>query len=143
VISLLDDHLLLSVLLGDDGDPPAPPPLATTGLWYHRLARALIVPSVAGAMSRRLGGIDERLAAEVVAATTALPDDVALVSLRDLAGPMARLVADGARLNLLALEAIAAAEHLGATLHLARDNVNPALVEVAGQRGIPVEVVGV
>lgn len=141
--SLLDDHLLLTVLLGDGDQLPAPRPLATTGLWYHRLARALLVPSVTGAMSRRLGGIDEALAGEVVAATTALPDDVELVSLRTLAGPMAQLVADGVRLNLLALEAVAAAEHLGATVHLAGADVNPQLVRAAEQRGIAVEIVGV
>jgi hypothetical protein len=143
-VALLDDHLLLQVLLAaDEAEPFVDGELATTGLWYHRLGRALLASPVLGAMSRRLGDVDEVLAAGAVSAVTTLPDDIELVSLRTLAGPMARLVAEGARLNLLSLEAIAAAEHLGATIHLAADDVNAPLVAEAGRRGIAVEVVEV
>lgn len=139
--SLLDDHLLLAVLLGDE--VPVDPPLATTGSWYHRLARARVASPVTGALSRRLGDIDEHVAAMVVASVTALPPEVELVSLRDLAGPMAQLVGEGVRLDLLSLEAVAAAERLGATICLGRADLNPPLVDVAEARGVPVEVVGV
>ena len=143
-VALLDDHLLLRILLAPDGtEPLVDGPLATTGLWYHRLGRALLASPVLGAMSRRLGDVDEVLAAGAVAAVTTLPDDIELVSLRTLAGPMARLVAEGTRLNLLSLEAVAAANHLGASIHLAADDVNAPLVAEAERREIVVEVVEV
>ncbi len=141
--ALLDDHLLLATLLAEDDEGPVPGPLATTGLWYHRLSRALLASPVAGALSHRLGGLDETVAARVIEAATRLPDEIVLVSLRDLAGPMARLLADGIRLNLLSLEALAAAEHLGATIHLSAADHNPTLQEAADRRGVPLEVVGV
>jgi hypothetical protein len=143
-VALLDDHLLLHVLLAaDDATPLVEGRLATTGLWYHRLGRALIASPVVGAMSRHLGDIDEDIAARAIAAVTSLPDEIDLLSLRTLAGPMARLVAEGSRLNLLSLEAIAAAEHLGARICLASDDLNAPLVGEAAHRGIPVEVVEV
>lgn len=141
-VALLDDHLLLAVLLAPPGDAPLfDGRIATTGLWYHRLGRALLASPVLGAMSRRLGDIDDHLSAGAIAAVTSLPDHIELVSLRTLAGPMAGLIGDGARLDLLSLEAVAAAQHLGATIHLAADDVNAPLVAEAERRHIPVEVV--
>lgn len=143
-ISLLDDHLLLRVLLDpDDTDLPLVGTLATTGLWYHRLGRALLASPVVGALSRQLGDVDEEISAGVVGAVTTLPAAIELVSLRTLAGPMAALIAEGTRLNLLSLEALAAARHLDATICLGADDVNAPLVAAAEQRGVPVEVVGV
>jgi hypothetical protein len=142
-VTLLDDHLLLHVLLAGDEEHVVAGPVATTGLWYHRLGRALLASPVMRAMSRRLGDVDDDLAAGVIAAVTTLPDEIELLSLRDLAGPMARLVAEGSRLNLLSLEAIAAAEHLGARICLASDDLNAPLVREARHRGVPLEVVEV
>jgi len=47
---LLDDHLLLRVLLGNEPASlrPRGAALATTGLWYHRLCRALTNEFVVG-----------------------------------------------------------------------------------------------
>jgi len=57
---LVDDHLLLRVLLDDEPPDlrPKPAGLHTTGLWYHRLCRALADRTVVGALSRSLGGVD-------------------------------------------------------------------------------------
>jgi hypothetical protein len=83
---LVDDHLLLRVLLDDE--PPTLRPtgavIATTGLWYHRLCRALAGQAVVGAMSRRLGDIDREAAADVIAAVIDLPGTIELLSLRTL-----------------------------------------------------------
>jgi hypothetical protein len=140
---LLDDHLLLRVLLDDE--PPSLRPdgaqLFTTGLWYHRLGRALSGPTMAGALSRRLGNLDVRTAGKAVEAIASLPETIGLVSLRGLAWPMASLLADGARLNLLSLEALAAAMHLDATICLAAEDVNPTLAEAAAERGVALRVV--
>lgn len=137
---VVDDHLLLRVLLDDE--PPElrsrPGVIATTGLWYHRLCRALADDTVVGAMSRSLGNVDAPTAGAAVRALVELPDTIGLVSLRSLAWPMAALVSSGARLNLLSLEAVAAAEHLDAEICLAAADDNASLRAVAGARGIPV-----
>jgi hypothetical protein len=77
----------------------------------------------------------------VVRAVTGLPETVGLVSLRELAWPMARLLDDGIRLNLLSLEALAAAEQLDAELCLASIDQNPRLLAAAGARGMPIRLV--
>lgn len=139
---VVDDRLLLRVLLDDEPPElrPAGAALATTGLWYHRLCRAVSDTSVIGALSRSLGTAGTVVAAAAVGAIIALPEHVALVSLRELAWPMAELFRDGVRLNLLALEALAAAEHLGAELCLAAIDDNPSLRTAAAARGVPVRL---
>lgn len=139
--ALVDDHILLATFLHPDARSPVDGPIATTGLWYHRLGRALLASSVTGSMSRQLGGIPETDAARAIASVTTLPDQVGLVSLRELAVPMAHLLASGLRLNLLSLEVLAAAEHLGARICLGRADANPPLVAAAEGRGITVELV--
>ncbi len=138
--ALLDDHLLLAMLLDEHPDLPGSD-IATTGLWYHRLARALTASRVEGAMSGALGDVDQEVSRSVIEAMSELPDDVQLVSLRTLAGPMARLVADGVRLNLLSLEALAAAEHLDAEICLAEEDLNEPLVAAAIDRDVAIRVV--
>jgi hypothetical protein len=142
-VVLVDDHLLLRVLLSDE--PPMLRPtgaaIATTGLWYHRLCRALADRAVVGALSRRLGAVDDEIAAGVLGAVIDLPDTIELVSLRTLGWPMAELVHGGARLNLLSLEALAAARHLAADLCLAESDDNAPLRAVAGSFGVIVRTV--
>ena len=141
---LLDDHLLLSVLL--DEEPPLLRPsgaaLATTGIWYHRLCRALADSAVVGSMSRRLGAVDNAVAADVLAAVIELPLAIEVVSLRTLGWPMGALIHAGARLNLLALEALAAAQHLSADICLAESDRNDPLRAAAKSFGVSVRIVG-
>ena len=128
-----------------DDEPTALRPrgarVVTTGLWYHRLCRAVSNPAVGGALSRRIGRADPSVGAAALGAVTALPDAVGLLSLRELAWPMARLLDDGVRLNLLSLEALAAAEHLGAELCLAVVDENPQLLAAARSRGTPTRLI--
>jgi hypothetical protein len=140
---VVDDHLLLRILLGDDTADPRPGDggLATTGLWYHRLGRALADPTVTGVVSRSLGGVDERTATATVRAVIELPDWIELVSLRTLAWPMADLLASGTRANLLTLEALAVAQHLEAEVCLAETDANPQLLEAAQVAAVPVRLV--
>lgn len=140
---LVDDHLLLRVLLDDE--PPTLRPtettIATTGLWYHRLCRALSDSAVVGSLSRRLGAVEEAVAADVLGALTELPETVDLISLRTLGWPMGQLVRSGLRLNLLSLEALAAAEHLAADICLAEADDNQPLRAAATERGITVRTI--
>jgi hypothetical protein len=141
---IVDDHLLLRLLLGEE-----PPDLRgpgarifTTGLWYHRLCRAVSSQAVTGAMSRRLGRAHRDVAASAARAITALPETIGLMSLRDLAWPMAQLLKEGVRLNLVSLEALAAADHHGAELCLAAADENPQLLASAAARGTPTRLIG-
>jgi hypothetical protein len=133
---VVDDHILLRILLADE--PPDLRPgggrVFTTGLWYHRLCRAVGHRSVIGPFSRALGRSEPLVAAAAIEAVTRLPDSIDLLSLRELAWPMARLVDDGVRLNLMSLEALAAAEHLDADLCLAVADENPPLLATAKAR---------
>lgn len=140
---VVDDHLLLRILLDDEPADlrPRDGAVFTTGLWYHRLSRALADTTVTGAMSRALGDVDPRIAGAAVTAVTALPDTIGLTSLRSLAWPMAQLITDGDRLNLMSLEALAAAQHLDAELCLAVANDNPPLLAAAKQRRVPVRLI--
>lgn len=142
-VVLLDDHLLLRVLLDDEPSTlrPSGSRIATTGLWYHRLCRAVADDGVVGSMSRRLGAVEAAVAADVLGAVVALPDTVELVSLRTLAWPMGELVHAGARLNLLSLEALAAARHLSADVCLAEADDNAPLRAVATDFDIAVRTV--
>lgn len=142
-VVLIDDHLLLRILL-DDEPPDLRLPgtaIATTGLWYHRLCRALSDKSVVGSMSRRLGLVHDDVAAGVLAAVVELPETVELVSLRTLGWPMAELVHGGARLDLLSREALAAARHLVAEICLAEHDDNNPLRTAATDFDVPVRSV--
>jgi hypothetical protein len=140
---VVDDALLFEVLTGDEPHSlrPLGGRLATTGIYYHRLCRALIERPVVGAMSRELAGLERDLARTSIEAITTLPDHITLVSLRTLAMPMAHLVEAGVRLNLLGLEALAAAEHLGAELCMAERDLNPRLVAEAEARDVLVRTI--
>ena len=140
---VVDDHLLLRMLLDDEPTTlrPGGARVLTTGLWYHRLCRAVSNPTVERALSRRVGRADPSVGAAAVRAVTALPDTVGLLSLRELAWPMARLLDDGVRLNLLSLEALAAAEHLDAELCLAAVDENSQLLAAARGRGTPTRLI--
>ena len=78
-----------------------------------------------------------------VEAISSLTHAVGLVSLRDLSWPMARLLDDGIKLNLLSLEALAAAELLDAEICLAAFDRNRPLMEAAADRGVSVRFVTV
>jgi hypothetical protein len=140
---LVDDHLLLQLLLGDEPSTlrPEGAAIATTGLWYHRLCRALADETVIGSISRQLGAVDNKVASDVLGAVVELPDAIELVSLRTLGWPMAELVHSSARLNLLSLEALAAARHLSAEVCLAEADDNAPLRLAAKDFGVTVRTV--
>lgn len=140
---LVDDHLLLRVLLNDEPATlrPSGAEIATTGLWYHRLCRAISGSSVVGSMSRRLGGVEDAAAAAAIASIIDLPNTVRLVSLRELGWPMAELLHGGAHLNLLSLEALAAAQQLDAEICLADVDANDPLRSACAESGVRVRLV--
>ncbi len=92
-------------------------------------------------MSRMLGRVDALVAAQTIGAVIELPDSMGLVSLRHLGWPMGQLISTGVRLNLMSLEALAAAKRLGAEICLATADHNRPLFEAAERRGGPVRLI--
>ena len=142
---LVDDHLLLAVLLGREPTDLRlrDSRIATTGLWYHRLCRAVIDSKVVGSMSRRLSGLAPAAASAAIASVVRLPADIEMMSLRTLGWPMAELLSGGLRLNLLSLEAIAAARAIDAEICLAPADRNEALTDAARTLGLNVRTIEV
>lgn len=117
MIQLVDDQKLSAILRGR-----APPDLGvevfTTGCWYVRLCRAVLRASgQTGALSSPFAALPPATRARAVKRLLDLPDAIGLLSLRELAPSMGQL-RQRHELNLLGLEALAAAVRLGADVIL-------------------------
>lgn len=92
--------------------------LYTTGCWYVRLCQAVLNKrSQRGVLSGPFSDLAEPLRGRAVAALLELPDDIGLISLREL-GPMIGRLRQDHDLNIMSSEALAAAVHLRADVHL-------------------------
>ena len=108
--------------------------LFTTTYWYYRACRAAVLGG-----SGQLSGPFARLAVEeqaaAIAAMLVLPDDIALPNPRSLVPEMVRMHQRHAQLNVMNLEAVAAASMLGARVLLsprASEGVLPQILEAEG-----------
>jgi hypothetical protein len=139
---VIDDHLLLQILLGQEPETLRAPGarVFTTGLWYHRLCRAISLPSVVGVLSRALGEVEQIVGAAAVQAMTRLPEYIGLISFRELSWPMAEMMGSCGPLNLLSLEALTAADQLAAEICLAEGDINRPLIEAAARGGVPTRI---
>lgn len=143
---VIDDHLLRDVLAGDrDLGALGAGGLATTGLWLFRLSASFADPTVSGKLSAPVAGLPEDLRARFRADLVALPADITVLSLRDLAWPMAVLQvrhrAAGRPLSAAMVEALAAAHHLHAGIAVSRADVGPHLRAAARADKIPFHTV--
>lgn len=105
---LLDDHLLREWMARRDEalvEAVGPDSVQTTNLWYARLCKTA-ARATGGAMLAGWGP-DERRA--LVAGLVALPDDIAIEPMRNLAWRMGELITDHQGLSTLGAEAVAAA----------------------------------
>ncbi len=139
---VIDDHLLRDVLAGDrDLGALGAGGLATTGLWLFRLSTSFADPTVSGKLSAPVAGLPEALQARFRADLVALPAGITVLSLRDLAWPMAVLQvhhrAAGRPLSAAMVEALAAAHHLHAGIAVSRGDVGPHLRAAARADKIP------
>ena len=132
---LLDDHLLRDWMVGADRQlrrAVGREPLATTNLWYARLCKSA-ARSTGGALVVDLAP-GERQA--LVAALVTLPDNIAVVAMRDLAWRMGALISEHKGLSTLGSEAVAAAERLrGRVLASSRDD-SPGIRQCCQRLGI-------
>jgi hypothetical protein len=132
---LLDDHLLRDWMVGADRDlrrAVRRQPLATTNLWYARLCKSAS-RAAGGAL---IGGLRPPERQALVAALVRLPDDVAVVPMRDLAWRMGVLVSEHAGLSTLGSEAVAAAEALGARVLASSRDDSPGIRLTCERLGI-------
>lgn len=141
---VIDDHLLRDVLVGrrtPDLDGLALDGLATTGLWLFRLCSSLADERVAGKLSAPVASLPENLQAAFRAQLLALPDEIQVMSLRDLAWPMAVLQARhraaGRGLSTAIAEALATAHALDALIAVSHADVGPSLQAAAEADGVP------
>ena len=110
--------------------------LSTTGLWHHRLCRSLANPSVTGTLSRLLGDVPSPVARSTIGAVNSLPPEIGLLSLREFGWPMSEILHAGHHLNLLSLEALAAARSIGAEICLASSDQNDPLLAAAAAMNV-------
>lgn len=119
---LLDDHLLRDWMVGRDRAltrAVAGEGVATTNLWYARLCKSA-ARATGGALLADWADAKRRA---LIAGLVALPDDIAIVPMRDLAWSMGELIADHSGLSTLGAEAVAAAMTLeGRLLVSSRDD---------------------
>ncbi len=121
-VVLLDDHLLRDWLSGPD---PAlrrsigRAEVATTNLWYARLCKSAAGHS-GGALLGSWSGVER---AAVISGLVALPEQVLIVPMKDLAWQMGQLASEHHGLSTLGAEAVAAAARLTARMLVsARDD---------------------
>ena len=117
-VALIDDQLLGQVLRGRTPRSLAAKELYTTGYWYVRLCQAVLGANErTGVLSRPFAELAPGLRDKAVRAILDLPDSIGLLSLREL-GPTIAQLRQHHQLNILGIEALAAASHLGAQVFL-------------------------
>ena len=135
---VLDDHLLRDWLARRDNALAAAvndERVATTNLWYVRLCK-----SAARAQGRALlagWGPNERRA--LIAGLVALPDDIVVLPMRQLAWTMAELAADQSGLSTLGAEAVAAALELEARVLVSARDDGPGVRQCCFTLGVTYE----
>ena len=140
---VVDDHLLRDILAGErtsDLGGLAPDGVATTGLWLFRLCSSLADPEVAGKLAAPVAGLPLDIQDRFLAQITALPDEIEVVPMRDLSWSMAQLQhrhrSEGRGMSALMVEALAAADRLGAGIAVSTHDVGPNLRDSATADGI-------
>jgi hypothetical protein len=136
--ALIDDQLLSAVLRHKT--PPAlrRRQLYTTGYWFVRLCQAALgTPSQPGVLSTPFAALPAPLRDRAMTALMELPESIGLVSLRQLA-PAISTLRQHHQLNILAIEALAAAKHLDADVFLSTNS--PRLETSLAEEDIAVRV---
>lgn len=132
--ALLDDHLLRDLLADEVGDGLArvlhEHEPATTNLYLFRLSKS-VVSARGGSLTGSWRPEQRRDLGRVL---VTLPPSVEIVPLRQLTYRMAE-IGDAHRVSTLGAEAVAAAEHLGAPLHVWEGDDGPGIRSAMGALG--------
>ena len=117
-VALIDDQFLGQVLRGRTPKALKTKALYTTSYWYVRLCQAVLSANErTGVLSRPFAELSPDLRVKALKVVLDLPDDIGIVSLRQL-GPTIAQLRQHHQLNILGIEALAAASHLGAHVFL-------------------------
>jgi hypothetical protein len=145
---VVDDHLLRDVLVGDrppDLDGLGTGGIATTGLWLFRLCSSFADPTVAGKLSAPVAALPDDLQAAFRSQLTALPPEIVVLPLRELAWLMAVLQhrhrAEGRNLSAAMVEALAAAHRFNGGIAVSTHDVGPNLRVAAEADGVACHIV--
>lgn len=139
---VVDDHLLRDLLTGQRPNDLGgiATSLATTGLWLFRLSSSWAAPNRAGKLSGPISALSVERQALFRAQLVALPIEIAVLPLRNLAWPMAEMQhrhrSEGRSLSAAMVEALAAAHMIGGEIAVSRDDVGPNLQASAEADGI-------
>ena len=128
---LIDDRLLVAHLVGAALDLPEHDSLITTSYWYYRACRAA-VSGGSGQLSGPFRALNAMRQGEAIAAMLRLPDNIGLPDPRLLVPEMVAIQRRHPQLNLLNIEAAAAARLLVGHVALsspAAAGVLPAILE--------------
>jgi hypothetical protein len=132
--SLIDDRLLIARLVGERVRLPRVG-LVTTTYWYYRACRAAVVGG-----SGQLSGPFARLAADeqaaAIGAMLVLPEDIGLPDPRLLVPEMVRVHQRHPQLNVMNVEAVAAATLLEARVLLSLRGSEGILPQVLDAEGL-------
>lgn len=127
--ALVDDRYLSDALRSTAVPRLEGRDLFTTGYWYVRLCQAVLGGrGTSGVLSGPFASLPDGIRSRATAAVMQLPDAIGLVSLRELAPLMGGLRRRHS-LNVLGMEALAAAKYLDADvfLHTASPQLQTAL----------------
>jgi hypothetical protein len=140
---VVDDHLLRDILTGErapDLGGIAPQGVATTGLWLFRLCSSLAEPGAAGKLSAPVVGLPADVQARFRSQLTALPDEIEVLSMRELSWSMAELQhrhrSQGRGMSAAMVEALAAAHRLRAGIAVSEHDSGPNLRASAQADGV-------
>jgi hypothetical protein len=136
VTVLIDDQLLSAVLRGQRPGLAVDDPTFTTGCWYVRLCQAVVSRTSPGKLSTPIRALPDHLQERAVAAIMELPPEIGLLSLRTI-GPLIGRLRRRYHLNILGMEALAAAKHLDARVLLSSHS--PELEHALRLEGLRVE----
>ena len=139
--ALIDDRLLVAHLLGAAVALPKGAALHTTGYWYYRACRAAVAGG-AGQLAGPFRALYPEEQARAIQGLLELPERIGLPDSRRLVPEMAEVSHRHPRLNLLSVEATAAARLLSARVVLspsAAGGVLPGTLDAEGVAWLTVE----
>lgn len=132
---LVDDQILSRILRGCS-PPKRRAPVFTTGYWYMRLCQAVLgAADRTGVLSGPSSMLPTEARSRAMRALLELPDSIGLVSLREL-GPLIGHHRQHHELNILGMEALAAAIYLDADVYLSA--TSPRLEAALRREGVRV-----
>lgn len=137
---LIDDQLLAAHLRGLPVLGARDRPVFTTGYWYVRLCLAL-GRRTAGRLSGPFLGLPPDRRRRAMAAVLDLPQEIGLLSLRELGPTISELAQHHRPMNVLTREALAAAVVLEADVLMAEGNENSVLAAGVTREGLHAEFV--